>query len=151
MKAQIDLEIAPESLPAPRSPREIESICELIWEGEAVKQQYQISLLLCTDEEIRELNRQYRGCDAVTDVLSFETEALPDSRAKEASIHLCDIVIDTNRVFSQKGTRSFKEEFDAVLVHSFLHLLGYNHIKSKDKEQMEEKEEFYKHKIQGVN
>ncbi|MEF3695085.1 MAG: rRNA maturation RNase YbeY [Candidatus Cloacimonadota bacterium] len=136
---------------APRLPEEIQSICELIWEGERVKEQYQISLLLCGDEEIRELNHQYRGCDAVTDVLSFETEALPKSGARLAAIHLCDIVIDTNRVYSQKGTRSFKDEFDAVLVHSFLHLLGYDHIKSKDKEQMEEKEEFYKHKIQGVN
>lgn len=151
MKAQIDVEIDPDSMPAPSLPEEIQSICELIWEGERVKEQYQISLLLCGDEEIRELNRQYRGCDAVTDVLSFETEALPGAAGTSDAIHLCDIVIDTNRVFSQKGTRSFKDEFDAVLVHSFLHLLGYDHIKSKDKEQMEEKEEFYKHKIQGVN
>lgn len=151
MKAQIELEIAPESRPAPRGQDEIASICDLIWDTEKVEDQYQISLLLCDDEEIRELNRQYRGCDAVTDVLSFESAALPGAAGTGDAIHLCDIVIDTNRVFSQKGSRCFKDEFDAVLVHSFLHLLGYDHIKSKDKEQMEEKEEFYKHKIQGVN
>ena len=83
----------------------------------------ELSLLLCGDGEIRDLNRRYRGKDEPTDVLSFP---LQDAVCPQL---LGDVVISLDAARRQARARRVpaREEVRALLVHGVLHLLGYDH------------------------
>ncbi len=110
-------------------------------EYEAEKPVY-MSVLLTNNENIQEVNREYRGKDSATDVISF---AYHDTDEIEFGPYdtLGDIVISLERVEEQRKdyNHSFKREFYYVLTHGILHLLGYDHIDDEDKKIMREKEE----------
>lgn len=110
-------------------------------EYEADKPVY-MSLLLTNNENIREVNRDYRGKDSATDVISF---AYHDSDEVSFGPYdtLGDIIISLERVEDQAKDygHSFKREFYYVLTHGILHLLGYDHIEDEDKVVMRAKEE----------
>jgi len=95
----------------------------------------ELSVLLTGNEEIRELNREYRGKDKPTDVLSFPME----------DEHLLgDIVISTEKAASQavEFGVTVDEEMARLLVHGLLHLAGYDHVKGgRQAKKMKEKEE----------
>ncbi len=77
------------------------------------------------DEEIKSLNKHYRGKDYVTDVLSFEDgDTLPDGR-----VFLGSIVIACERAKKQAEEigNSFEEELRFLFLHGVLHLLGFDH------------------------
>jgi len=78
------------------------------------------TLALVGDARIRELNRDFRGFDKATDVLSFPAEQ-PD--------YLGDIVIsvDTARRQAMRRGSNLKRELKVLSLHGFLHLLGYDH------------------------
>ncbi len=101
-----------------------------------------ISLLLTGNDNIQEVNREYRGKDSATDVISF---AYHDSDEVEFGPYdtLGDIIISLERVEDQAGDygHSFRREFYYVLTHGILHLLGYDHIEDEDKKEMRAKEE----------
>ncbi len=101
-----------------------------------------VSLLLTGNENIRVVNREYRGKDKETDVISF---AYLEVEEEDFSpyITLGDIVISLERVEEQAKDygHSFKREFYYVLTHGILHLLGYDHIDEEDKREMRGKEE----------
>lgn len=101
-----------------------------------------ISLLLTGNDNIQEVNREYRGKDSATDVISF---AYHDSDEVEFGPYdtLGDIIISLERVEEQAGDygHSFRREFYYVLTHGLLHLLGYDHIEEEDKKEMRAKEE----------
>ncbi len=86
-----------------------------------------MSVLLTDDEEIRRLNRDYRGKDKPTDVLSFSQaegefgDVVPDM--------LGDVVIsiETARRQASESAISLESELDSLLVHGILHLAGYDH------------------------
>lgn len=80
----------------------------------------EISILLTTDEEIKELNSRYRDIDKPTDVLSFPMED-PEL--------LGDVVISFERVLLQASRHGLSndEELSRLLVHGTLHLLGFAH------------------------
>ncbi len=91
----------------------------------------EVAVVLVGENRIRNLNKKYRGKNRVTDVLSFGADG-----GKE---ELGDIVICVPRVkkqAKQKG-HSFKKELTILLVHGLLHLMGYDHEKDKDVEEME--------------
>jgi probable rRNA maturation factor len=107
---------------------------------EAKKPVY-VSILLTNNENIQVVNRDYRGKDSPTDVISFayhetEFEVGPYDT-------LGDIIISLERVEDQAADygHNFKREFYYVLTHGLLHLLGYDHIEDEDKKFMREKEE----------
>ncbi len=81
-----------------------------------------IELILCTDEAIRELNREHRHIDKATDVLSFPYEEAP-------MMPLGSIVISAD--FVRKGAKEHghmtDDEFTLLFLHGLLHLLGYDH------------------------
>jgi probable rRNA maturation factor len=83
----------------------------------------EVSVLFCADGRMRGLNRRYRGKDKSTDVLAFPTDAA------EAAGFLGDIVISVpyaGREARRRGeTRA--REIDRLLLHGFLHLMGYDH------------------------
>lgn len=90
----------------------------------------EVSVVLTSDKEIAKLNHYYRGMNKPTNVLSFESRD-PDM--------LGDIVIAYQTLVHEAITEniSFEAHFRHLLVHGFLHLLGYNHLTDAQAEQME--------------
>ena len=93
----------------------------------------EVSVALVDEAEIQELNRQYRGIDAPTDVLSFSQGegsglTLADF-PPEMPVPLGDIVVSIPRMRAQAVDYGHGEEreFGFLLVHGLLHLLGYDH------------------------
>lgn len=99
---------------------------------------YEVSVTLVDGHEIRVLNRDYRGVDAITDVLSFP---LDYSVPGEVEM-LGDIVINSERVLEQAQDFGHSNERELVYltVHSTLHLLGYDHMNEEEKLVMREQE-----------
>ena len=94
-----------------------------------------LTLLLTQDEQIRELNREYRGMDKPTDVLSFPAnEKDPDT----GRVYLGDVILSIPRAgeIAKEMNHPLEEEVQLLTVHGILHLLGYDHIKNKDKIKM---------------
>lgn len=116
----------------------IEKSVAAVLKVEELDENVEVSVSFVGDEEIRELNRDYRGVDKSTDVLSFpiDDEFILDNRI------LGDVIINTRRVKEQAEElgHSNEREFSYLTVHSILHLLGYDHIEDEDKRQMRERE-----------
>jgi probable rRNA maturation factor len=129
-------------------PVEEESLKELaehICDKEGGFRDHVVNLILTKDEEIRKLNRIYRGNDSVTDVLCFpETVFDPDNNGLLSQATLvCDIIIDMLQLDRQRGTKPLDRELLEVLVHSLLHGFGFDHIQHEDKIIMHNKETEY--------
>lgn len=114
---------------------EIENIVEKSIEA-ALKEieftdDFEVSVSFVGDEEIHELNRDYRGVDRTTDVLSFPMD-------DEFTNMLGDIVININKVIEQAKEygHSEKREISYLTVHSTLHLMGFDHEEEEDKKEM---------------
>ena len=99
-----------------------------------------VSLLLCTDERIHELNKTYRGKDKPTDVLSFAQRE--GEFADPNDPLLGDVVISVDTAIRQASEYNHKlsAELELLLVHGVLHLLGYDHMEDEEAEEMEAKE-----------
>lgn len=108
----------------------------LIHEGLSLD--YEVSVSFVTDDEIQELNREYRGVDKVTDVLSFPVEDEFDLGDKL----LGDIVISTNvaRDQAMEFGHDFIREMAYLTAHSMFHLMGYDHMEDDEKSEMRIKE-----------
>ena len=114
----------------------IENSIRAVLKVEELSDDVEVSVSFVGDEEIRDLNRDYRGVDKSTDVLSFpmEDEFIIDNRI------LGDVIINTRRVMEQAEElgHSHERELSYLTVHSILHLLGYDHIEDEDKREMRE-------------
>jgi len=98
-------------------------------------------VLLTDDEEIARLNKDYRGIDGPTDVLSFsqiEDGGLAGFADIEEEILLGDVVIsiDTAQRQASEQGRALDDEIDTLLAHGILHLLGYDHENTEDAMKM---------------
>lgn len=105
----------------------------------------EISVLFCDDEYIADLNRQYRGIDGPTDVLSFpllEESELQSLRPEEEYM-LGDIVISLERAFVQarEYNHGLEREVLFLFTHGLLHLLGHDHHGEAETAKMRELEE----------
>lgn len=103
-----------------------------VLEQEEAKEQAEVSLSLVTEDEIQQLNKNYRGIDAPTDVLSFENdeELLGD-------VIICPHVA---RQHALDFDSDFVSEMELMLVHGLLHLLGYDHVEDTMGDIMEARE-----------
>lgn len=109
-----------------------------------------VNIILTTPENIRKFNKQYRNIDNETDVLSFPMFEIEELKEKikrndfENIDVLGDMIISLDRVEKQAKEygHSFERELAYMVVHSFYHLLGYDHMVEEDKKKMREKEEF---------
>lgn len=116
----------------------------------AAKLPLYVGVSLVSEGEIKEINRDFRGIDKVTDVLSFPQfesidEILAEIEGDEAlvDIPLGDVVIcldQAERQSKEYGT-SIRREVTYLFVHSVLHLLGYDHIDEEDRSLMRAHEE----------
>ena len=105
-------------------------------EYEGFQNDCQVSVTLTDNEGIRALNREYRGIDRETDVLSFpllEFEGGEEPPADEPEVMLGDIVLSLEKTEAQAEEfgHSFEREAAFLCVHSMLHLLGYDHVDSE--------------------
>ena len=109
----------------------------------------EVSITLTNDETIHELNRDYRGIDRPTDVLSFafhesdEPEIITDD-IDEAVDTLGDIIISVERAKTQAEDygHSLRREIVFLTVHGMLHLLVYDHMEESDRLEMEKEQEY---------
>ena len=108
-----------------------------------------INIILTTPDNIRKYNKQYRDIDKETDVLSFpmfekdELDRMIKNKDFKNIDILGDMVISIPRVEAQAKDygHSFDRELAYMVVHSFYHLMGYDHIEEADKLVMRPKEE----------
>lgn len=94
-----------------------------------------ISVVLTNDDQLQELNRNYLGIDAPTDVLSFPAEETdPDSE----TLYLGDVILSYERARAQAaaGGHSVEDELQLLVVHGTLHLHGYDHATPVEKAEM---------------
>ena len=97
----------------------------------------ELSILLCDDVFIRKLNREYRGVDTATDVLSFPM-LLGDE--PNPNPHLLGDVVISSETAIRQAKKKGKEPIDEVsklLIHGVLHLIGYTHDGPADKKNMD--------------
>ena len=97
-----------------------------------------LSILFVDDKRIKDLNRQFRGVDSVTDVLSFSQ----DEGVLNISNMLGDVVISLEQAKRQASlsNNSYEQEVFYLIIHSVLHLIGYDHYNNIESEYMRAKE-----------
>ena len=102
----------------------------------------EFNVIIVSEEKIQELNKNYRGLDRVTDVISF---ALEDDKSFNIEDYrmLGDIYICLKRTKEQAEEygHSFKRELSFLAIHGLLHLLGYDHMNEEDEKVMFGKQE----------
>ncbi|HHT96618.1 MAG TPA: rRNA maturation RNase YbeY [Clostridiales bacterium] len=119
--------------------------------------QTEINVILTSNDEIQIINKEYRGLDKATDVLSFpmiefimvgdlsniEEEQLDCFNPETGNLILGDIVISNDKVYEQSKEygHSVERELAFLVAHSMFHLFGYDHIDKKSSKIMERHQE----------
>ena len=140
-----------------------EQVVRKVLETENCPYESEISLTLTDNREIRRLNREFRGLDKATDVLSFplvnfrspgdygmlEAEEADSFNPESGELMLGDIVISVERAMEQAAEygHSLKREIGFLIAHSMLHLCGYDHMDDEERKVMEEKQRAIMEKI----
>lgn len=133
-----------------------EEVVEFCLSHENFPYEAEVNLTLTDNEGIHELNREYRQIDRPTDVLSFpmlsydragdfsflDAESDDDFNPDSGEVILGDIIISVDKVLEQAKSygHSPRREFAFLIVHSMLHLFGYDHIEVEDAAVMEPKQ-----------
>ena len=135
----------------------IKTVISKTLETENCPYETEVNVLLTGNEEIHEANKEFRGIDRPTDVLSFPmvdyevpsdfscVDENPESylNPETDELLLGDIMISVDKVYEQANEygHSPKREFAFLIAHSMLHLLGYDHIDEAERKVMEVKQE----------
>jgi probable rRNA maturation factor len=100
----------------------------------------QINVVFVDDERIKVLNREFRGLDRPTDVLSFVVDDIHEDGGTFGEIY-----ISCNRALQQAGTYnvSFTEELLRLFAHGMLHLAGWDHEDDESLRRMQQREDFF--------
>lgn len=130
-------------------------VSEAVLDMEECPYESQVEILLTMSEEVHEMNKEFRGIDRTTDVLSFpmvdyeeagEFDFLEEADEyfdpETGELMLGNIVINKERVVEQAEEygHSVKREYAFLIAHSMLHLLGYDHMEEEERMVMEEKQ-----------
>ncbi len=146
-----DVEVAPSLRSLMQCAADAAGFCE------GIAQPVAAHVRLCDDEAIRGVNREYRGVDRATDVLSFPTVSYPEgktagqcarllSQAYDDGLEACclgDLVISVEHIYAQAEEYGHSPEREAayLLTHGLCHLFGYDHMEEADKTRMRAMEE----------
>ncbi len=109
---------------------------------ENVQNEAELSVTFVNDEKIQQINADYRGIDKPTDVISFalEDEVKGEARIVNAPtpLMLGDIIISIDKAKEQaeEYDHSYMRELGFLVIHGFLHLLGYDHIHEQQEKEM---------------
>ena len=109
-----------------------------------IKKKVSLTILLSNNKNIKKLNKKFRNKNKPTDVLSFPSEKKLNIKK---SSYIGDIIISYEFMNKPKilSTLEFKSKVTKIFIHSFLHLLGYDHIKLKDfRKMLLEEKKIYK-------
>ena len=134
------------------------NIIDYALKEEKVNVDYEVSIILIDNEQIRDINREFRSIDRETDVLSFpmleypvqkvykdvyENYSFEFSDLNEGRLVLGDIALSLEKALEQSKDygHSFLRETAYLTIHSVLHLLGYDHIEQNEKALMRKREE----------
>lgn len=127
--------------------KDLEKVIKEVLKVENVdEKKCEISLSFVDEKKIRQLNKDFRQTDRVTDVLSFPIEDFFNEDRKtlleKPYLMLGDVVIctDVARKQAKELEHSFEREIMYLTCHSILHLLGYDHMEDDDKKIMRSKE-----------
>lgn len=148
---QIDTKVKPSWL----SLMQTAADCALLTEG--VQRECAVSIRLCDDDVIHEINREYRDVDRATDVLSFPTVNYPAGKTAgqadkllrleyDDELDACmlgDLILSVPHVLQQAEEYGHSPERECayLLVHGLCHLMGYDHIEEDEKRRMRAMEE----------
>lgn len=135
----------------------VRAVCEAVLAQEACPYEVQVNVVLTDNAGIREMNREMRGIDSPTDVLSFPNvdfgkEGLFEINENDEAdffdpdtgeLILGDIMISVDKVEEQAREygHSLKREFAFLVAHSMFHLCGYDHMREQEAAVMEQKQE----------
>lgn len=135
----------------------VKAVCEAVLDAEKCPYEVQINVVLTDNARIREINKECRGIDRETDVLSFpnldfETEGIfvidEENEAdyfdpETGELILGDIMISVDKVKEQAESygHGVKRELAFLVAHSMLHLCGYDHMETEEAAVMEKKQE----------
>ena len=99
----------------------------------------EVSVVLTDDAGVQVLNREYRGMDKPTNVLSFAALEGDDPLPPEGPVHIGDIILalETLRREAAEMEKPLQDHFTHLLIHGTLHLLGYDHIDDAEANIME--------------
>lgn len=119
----------------------IQFIFDVVISMTALDGESEVGMILATDEHIRKLNKNYRGKDQSTNVLSFSSleVGVGDPMPQDTGNYLGDIYISRNLVEreAKKLGVAPKQEFARLFVHGLLHLAGMDHDKAAATKKME--------------
>lgn len=94
-----------------------------------------VSIRVVSEDEITELNKNYRNIDKPTNVLSFPYEALPDVEIDLlGDIVVCAAVM---QIEAQQQSKNIEQHWAHIIIHGVLHLLGFDHAEDTTAEEME--------------
>ena len=100
-----------------------------------------MNIIFVNDEEIQQINRDYRNIDRITDVISFALNDEKDFLIKTEEIGDIFICIDQAKRQANDYGHSLDRELGFLAVHGYLHLNGYDHMTKEDEEIMFKKQE----------
>lgn len=114
---------------------------DLRWRAEAMLEALgladaELSILLCDDSTIRELNRRYRKKNRPTDVLAFPMHEGPGPHIAPALLGDVVISLPTARRQAAARDRAIVDEVTFLLAHGLLHLLGHDHANKREEREM---------------
>lgn len=113
-----------------------------------LKENTEMSVTFVNNDRIQEINREYRGVDRATDVISFAIEdsaeddefpiVMDEELAEEIPENIGDIFVSVDKVGEQAEflEHSYERELGFLVVHGFLHLNGYDHMEPEDEKVM---------------
>ncbi len=122
----------------------MEQVSDILLKSEDIdSDRAEISLTLVTPSQIKDLNRDYREVDKITDVLSFPQFDDMNDLPEQGELCLGDVVICIDKVKEQAEEygHSYERELLYLFVHSLLHLVGYDHMEEEQKKDMRKQEE----------
>ena len=127
----------------PEAPEIVETACratlgagESVWGGTA-PETVEVSIVLADDDTVHALNRQYRGIDKPTNVLSFPIEEWEEGGGQPVLIGDVVLGFETVKREAELADKPLGHHVSHLIVHGILHLLGYDHETDSDAAEME--------------
>lgn len=145
----------------------LSAVCSFTLKEEDLDKDYQISLLFVDNDEIKEINEETRGINKETDVLSFPMLDYENKKVYKNmykgyefdetymdgnELVLGDMVLSLEKALEQslEYNHSYEREVSYLVVHSILHLLGYDHMEEDEKIIMRKREEEILNKLEII-
>lgn len=125
--------------------RQLKQLLLFCAKEEGVPEHAELSINIVDDHTIHQLNNDYRQVDEPTDVLAFpiHNDEIDEQYDRRMPLLLGDLVVSVERAKEQAKIygHSFERELGFLIVHGFLHLLGYDHLTADDEAEMFERQE----------